>query len=153
MRFWGSCSRTEIRPPTAPTNQRDHISRENRTYITFERPSSIRKQRKQVLHRCTLGDPTVALSNQPSSTSVGNTSPRLEDAVSGLLLPVLASAFKQDDRYDRVPALPQSHPLDHCNEAVGGFRLRRGSAICESRAVGMEVLGEGAATVVGRMPS
>lgn len=29
-------------------------------------------------HLCTLGEPTVALSNHPSSLSVGNTRPRLE---------------------------------------------------------------------------
>ena len=44
-------------------------------------------------HLCTRGDPTVALSNHPSSVSVGNTrplvevySPSGEDAMSGVLL-------------------------------------------------------------------
>jgi len=48
------------------------------------------KRSKPHLHLCTRGDPTVALSNQPSSLSVGNTSPRVEvyspiggDAMSG----------------------------------------------------------------------
>ncbi len=36
------------------------------------------KRPKPRSHLCTRGDPTVALSNHPSSLSVGNTSPRVE---------------------------------------------------------------------------